>query len=260
MDASRDNHRSQSRRARFDRGVLKSVHTVLEVIVLLAVLVASTLIAKELWPRSARATGSPSVPAPTELISTEGASQKGNPGAVAVMIIYSDFQCPFCGSFARDALPQIEEDYVRTGKLRLVFRNMPIEAIHPLAFNAAVAGMCANQQGRFWQWHDALFGSGSAPDHQVLLSISATVGLDTLKFNNCLERGDFKGQVRREIQDATALRITSTPTFILGQRQDAEIVKPIAVVKGSRPVHGFKVAIEDVLGRIGTRPLSKEDR
>jgi protein-disulfide isomerase len=238
--------------ARF-RGVIRVARTGLEVAVLLAVLVASTLIVKELWPRAVGPSKPrASLPVPTEMISVADAPQKGNTLAAAVMIVFSDFQCPYCASFARDTLPQIDKYYVDKGLLKVVFRNFPLEGIHPLAVQAAEAGLCAQRQNLFWQWHDALFGSRSAPAREVIDRTTAAVGLDISEFTNCLERGHSSDQVRRELKHAAALGITGTPTFVLGSSHDGK-VKPLAMFSGSRHFRELRKAIDDLLARTGSQ-------
>ena len=94
---------------------------------------------------------------PSSVQSISDAAMKGSADAAVVLIEYADFQCPYCGQFARQILPEIEKRYVSTGKLRVVFRHMPLQEIHPQAVMAAETAECARQQGKFWQVHDALF-------------------------------------------------------------------------------------------------------
>lgn len=82
----------------------------------------------------------------------------GKKDAPVIMIEFSDFQCPFCGRFWKDTLPQIKKDYVDTGKVLFVYKDFPLRQIHPLAQKAAEAANCAAEQGKFWEYHDALFG------------------------------------------------------------------------------------------------------
>ncbi len=235
--------------------LLKRARAFLEVTVLLSALFASVLIIRELWPsppgsRASQPTMALSVP--SEELSLNGAPQQGS-STTAVMIIYSDFQCPFCKSFSRDTLPLIRDMYVNKGTLSLVFRNVPLEAVHPLAFVAAEAGQCAHRQGRFWQWHDALFDSSAAPDRAQLQRVSSLVGLDTREFDSCLGKGDSSEQIKREALEAQGLGIRGTPSFVLGTRRPGDAVKAVAILSGARQFREFKVAIDDLLERMETR-------
>src|SRR6185436_20936742 len=83
-----------------------------------------------------------------------GAATKGRASAPLVMLEFSDFECPFCGRYSRETYPQVQREYVDTGKVRYVFRHTPIERIHPQAMKAAEAAECAGTQGKFWEMHD----------------------------------------------------------------------------------------------------------
>ena len=98
---------------------------------------------------SSRARSRPELKVPEEPVSIEGAQSKGSPTAPVVMIAFADFQCPFCGRFAREVLPELEKDYLETGQVQLVYRHLPLPN-HPLAIPAAQAADCAGQQGQFW--------------------------------------------------------------------------------------------------------------
>ena len=233
--------------------LLSGTRSVLEILALLAVLAASVLIVKELWPRAdtQREPVRP-LPLPAGTLSLAGAPQKGSADALAVMIIYSDFQCPFCGKFARETLPQIEKRFVGTGLLALAFRNMPLEGAHPLALKAAEAGLCANRQDRFWQWHDAFFMSRLAPEREVLHRVSAEVGLDMLEFGRCVGGGDWTSQVKDEARNAAELGVLGTPTFVFGVRED-EGGKALSMFSGSRHFRDFEAAIDDLVGQTANR-------
>ncbi len=81
----------------------------------------------------------------------------GKKDAPIVMLEFSDFQCPFCGKFFRDTFPKIKKDYIDTGKVYFVYKDFPLSQIHAMAHKAAEAGNCANEQGKFWEYHNKLF-------------------------------------------------------------------------------------------------------
>jgi protein-disulfide isomerase len=84
-------------------------------------------------------------------------------------MVFSDFECPFCGRFAKDTLPTIRTEYVDNGQFQLAFRHLPLTTLHPRALPAAVAAECAAAEGVFWVYHDLLFGTEGALDDLVLL-------------------------------------------------------------------------------------------
>ena len=94
---------------------------------------------------------------PREPITIQGAAQKGSLSAPLVLIVFSDFECPFCVAFTRDTLPKLTAEFVDTGKTLLVFRHFPLQQIHPRAFDTARAAVCAGIEGKFWPFHDEAF-------------------------------------------------------------------------------------------------------
>src|SRR5262249_13220452 len=94
---------------------------------------------------------------PSILLSLEGTPAMGDPNARIAIVEFGDYQCPFCGQHANQVLPQILENYVKTGKVRYFFKDTPVEAIHPRALKAAEAALCAGEQGKYWEMHDHLF-------------------------------------------------------------------------------------------------------
>jgi len=148
----------------------------------------------------------------------------GDPNATVVVVEYSDFQCPFCGRFARQEYATIKQNYIDTGKIRFVFRHFPLRNIHNRAEAAARSTECANDQGKFFEFHDLVFNTTDAngpilTDAQ-LQAHAATLSLNTTTFNACFPPGDSKAaRVQQDVNSGTALAITGTPTFFInGQR------------------------------------------
>ena len=94
---------------------------------------------------------------PPEKISIAQRPSRGNDVARVVVVEFSDYQCPFCALFFRQTLPQLDQDFIKTGKIKYVFNNVPLDQIHPTAFKAAEAAECARDQGKFWEMHDQIF-------------------------------------------------------------------------------------------------------
>lgn len=163
----------------------------------------------------------------------------------AVMIVYSDFQCPFCHRFAREALPEIERRYVATGQVALAFHHLPLP-IHAQATRAAMMATCAGRQDRFWQMHDALFDQQSLDD-QTLLAVPALVELDTQRFDACLLDRTVTAEVEASVGEAKALNVRATPSFFLGTRLDNGRVRVLRAMSGARPVSDFSEQLEAVL-------------
>lgn len=161
----------------------------------------------------------------------------GDENAPLTIIEFSDFQCPFCKRANDDALAQVKAQYINTGKVKLVYRDFPLTSIHPLAQKAAEAAECADDQGKFWEYHDKIF------EEQALLSLSSmkqwagTLGLDTNKFNGCLDSGEKASEVANDLKDAAAAGGRGTPYFIIGDQ----------TLSGAQPFAAFQAAIESQL-------------
>src|SRR3989454_2777070 len=125
-------------------------------------------------------------------ISVGHSPSQGSDTAVLTLVEFSDYQCPFCGRYARETSPQIRRDYIVTGKLKYVFRNFPIESIHPNAFKAAEAAHCAGERGKYWEMHDRLFANQGALASAQLLLHAQALGLDPQPFSQCLDGGSMR--------------------------------------------------------------------
>lgn len=173
---------------------------------------------------------------------------KGDRNARLVLVEFSDYQCPFCERYFRETLPEIEKDYIKTGKLKYVFRDIPIEAAHKDAFKAAEAAGCAFDQGKFWEMHDRLFANQSALDPSSLLQHAQAIGLDMPKFQQCLDRGEYTTEVRKDMADGQKAGMTMTPTFFLGLTEpNSTKVKVLTVITGAKLYGTFKEAIDSAL-------------
>jgi protein-disulfide isomerase len=178
---------------------------------------------------------------------------KGSGTARVAVIEFSDYQCPFCGRYAKDVLPQIRTEYVDTGKIRYVFRDMPL-SFHKQAFQAAEAAHCAGAQGKFWEMHDTLFQNQSALAAEQLPTHARAVGVDDARFQQCLESGQYASEINKDVADAGAAGITGTPTFLVGVIQPGDgRVKVVKKLVGARPYEDFKAAIDSALGEPSVR-------
>jgi protein-disulfide isomerase len=188
---------------------------------------------------------------PTNVVLTlEDDSAKGDKNARLVLIEFTDYQCPFCARHARDTLPQIDAEYVKTGKLRYVTREFPLESIHPQAFKAAEAALCAGDQGRYWEMHGRLFANQRALAPGQLASHAHAVGLDETKFTQCLEGGAKAAKIRKDLADGAKAGVTGTPAFFLGVA-DGATVKVLRVIRGAQAFASFKEAIDGALAAPG---------
>lgn len=188
----------------------------------------------------------PVVPESIEL-SVANSYAKGSAGSRLVLVEFSDFQCPFCARHVKQTLPQIEREYVNTGKILYVMRNLPLEALHPDAVRAAGAAECAGDQGKYWQMHDKLFSNQQALSAPDLARYAQETGLEPAKFKQCMDADVHGAKVRKDLTEAQAAGITGTPTFLLGFAEGGGKVKVVRRIQGAQPYPVFKAAIEGLL-------------
>ena len=145
----------------------------------------------------------------------------GAEDAPVVVVEYADFQCPYCGQFAAGAARQLKENYVDQGQVRFVFRHLAF--IGDESTWAAEASECANEQGRFWDYHDKVFEEQAGENQgayskENLKRFAAELGLDTEQFDQCLDSGTYRSKVREEVKEAQRRRINSTPSLLVNGR------------------------------------------
>jgi protein-disulfide isomerase len=165
----------------------------------------------------------------------------GSPNAPVTMYIMSDFECPFCGDFARKTFPLIERDYVTTGKMKVVFVNMPLSAIHPNAEAAAEAAMCAARQHKFWQMHDLLFRYQSRwvdlnPPRPFFLALADSVGANRQAFATCVESGETRALVKADYEGSLRSGANATPSFYIEG----------GLMSGDRPMDQFRPILDSI--------------
>jgi len=139
---------------------------------------------------------------------------RGNPDAKITVIVYTDFQCPYCTRF----VPSIRS-FMQVADARLIYRHFPLD-FHPQAAQAAEAAECAGAQGKFWEYSDELFASGRKLEEQGTLDeIASRVGTDMKTFRTCLSSGEFKQRVADQREEGMRRRIRATPTFYVNGRR-----------------------------------------
>lgn len=171
---------------------------------------------------------------------------KGDRNAKVALIEYSDYQCGFCSRFVKDTYPQLDTEYIKTGKVQYVFRDLPLD-FHKQAFKAAEAAHCAGEQGKFWEMHDHLFSNQKALTPEDLTKHAGTLGLSTSSFQTCLESGRFAADIRKDMTEASSSGATGTPTFLLGTINRDGTVKVTKKLVGAKSYAEFKTAIDSLL-------------
>ena len=170
----------------------------------------------------------------------------GRVDAPVVLIEYSEFQCPFCGLFTRNTQPVLIKKYVANGTLRIEWRDFPY--LGPESTTAAIAGRAAANQGKFWQYHDALFAHQFSPNsghltEAYLTGIAKTLGLNLEKFKVDLHSSATKAAVNRDFTEGQNIGVTGTPSFLVNST-------PIV---GAQPLQVFEKAIDVAAAQATTK-------
>jgi protein-disulfide isomerase len=171
---------------------------------------------------------------------------KGSKGARLAIIEFSDFQCSYCLSYVTQTFPQIDKDYIKTGKVKYFFRNLPLTNGHPNAFRAAEAAHCAAEQGKFWEAHDRFFANQDTLNPNDWPQHAQALGLDTKKFGQCLDSGKYDDEINQDIDDAQRLGINGTPAFLIGvMTPNSSKVTVSKIMMGAEPYDSFKKALDE---------------
>jgi protein-disulfide isomerase len=170
-------------------------------------------------------------------VSVDGAPFRGGADAPVTIVKFEDFECPFCKQ-AQPTLQELESKYKE--KLKVVHRDFPLDQIHRLARQAAAAARCANEQGKFWSYHDKLYSKGPKLSQDDLKAAAQDVGLARAAFDQCVASGKYKAAVQKDFEEGTRLGVTGTPAFFINGR----------FVSGAQPLESFAKIIDDELARV----------
>lgn len=178
-------------------------------------------------------------------VSVDNDAYLGNKKAKVVIIEFSDFQCPFCRTFWKDSFVQIKKDYIDTGKVMFVYRDFPL-GFHPAAQKSAEATECAREQNKYWEMHDKIFGEQDKLGQGTitytvddLKKWASQIGLNSTKFNQCLDSSKYKSEVEQDAASGAAAGVTGTPSFFINGK----------LMVGAQPYSAFKSAIEAELNK-----------
>ena len=189
--------------------------------------------------------GPASLPSAQTKIKIEpGAYALGREDAPVVLVEFTDLECPVCQRFHATAFGQLKRDYVDTGKVRFVSRDLPLP-MHHFALDAAVAARCAGVQGKFWDFRDAILSRGIPPTPEELTAAGHKVGLDMDTFVRCQKSGQFAEDIQRDADEAARAGINGTPAFVIGRLENGLVEGRKWL--GNRPYTSFQSAIEAAL-------------
>jgi protein-disulfide isomerase len=182
------------------------------------------------------------------IVETADAPAKGAATAKLTVVEFTDFECAFCGRHERDTLGLLEREYVQTGKVRYVVRNFPLGAIHPRAFKAGVASLCAAEQGKYWEMHDRLFANQAALVPTALQEYGRGLVLDMAKFGRCLDAEKPAQRIRQDMADGASAGVRSTPSFLIGLTIAGDSkIKAARLIRGAQPYAMFKAEFDSLL-------------
>jgi protein-disulfide isomerase len=167
---------------------------------------------------------------------TNGSPFKGAENAQVTIIKFEDFECPFCKN-VQPTLTALLKKY--NGKVRLVHKDLPLEAIHSQAQTAAEGARCAGEQGKFWEYHDELYAKAPKITAVELKTYAKGMGLDSAKFDQCLTSGKYKAAVQNDLAEGAKLGLTGTPAFFINGRE----------ISGAQPMESFAAIIDEELGQ-----------
>jgi protein-disulfide isomerase len=171
---------------------------------------------------------------------------RGDKAAKITLVEFTDYQCPFCARYVRDTYPQIDKEYIQTGKVKYVLLDLPLESIHKSALKAAEAAHCAGDQGKYWEMHDRLFENQKALEPWT--PHAEAIGLDVAKFETCMTSGKWTADVKKDAAQAQALGISGTPGYYLGATDPTGTkVKTVKFMRGAQPFDNFKAEIDKLL-------------
>ena len=188
---------------------------------------------------------------PEQLNAVQGISV-GQPSAPVVIYEFADFQCPGCRQFAQFTIPLIKQRLVADGTVRYVFYDFPL-AMHPHAFVASRAGRCANEQGKFWEYHDYLYGqqdtwasASSADAADQFVGFAGRVGLDEGRFEECLRSDKYAREVTESLKFGESLGVSGTPTLFINGKRMTDTPNTFAELE--------KIIRDEAAGRAGGTP------
>ena len=238
---------------------LKSIKTsqILVLLLIVAAFLIGVLLTKVQYLEKGQATvpnpntapvgnqGTPTTPVPGAKVNVAigNLPAKGDKNAKVTIIEFADFRCPFCEQFFTSTESQIIKDYVDTGKAQFVFRNFAF--LGPASITAADAAECANDQGKFWEYHDYLYKNQpsetdtSMYNTDTLTQAAVSLGMNDSQFRSCLDNKTDEDKVNKDMTDGQAAGVSGTPTFVINGN----------VLVGALPYSNFKAAIDQELAK-----------
>ncbi len=171
----------------------------------------------------------------------------GNATATVTMVEFADYQCPFCSRYYTQTFNEIKKQFIDTGKLRYIVRDYPLP-FHPMAGKASEATHCAGEQKKekFWEIRTKIFENQKELSVEYLKQLAKEMGLNTEKFNQCIDTEKYKDEVKKDMDDGSKAGVSGTPSFIIGKTTTEKEFKGFKM-SGAYPFEQFKSLIEKSL-------------
>ena len=189
-----------------------------------------------LQPTDDTGQGSPGAGARVDIEILDTDPTLGNPDASVVFVEFGDFECPFCRRFTQDTKPLLEKDYIESGDVLFVWKDFPL-SIHARAETAHEAARCAQEQGKFWEYHDLLYANQQALHVNNLKSYAGDLGLNQDQFDSCLDSEKYRELIGDGLNLGSRSGVSGTPSFLINGR----------LVVGALPYSSFSDVIEEAL-------------
>lgn len=167
-----------------------------------------------------------------EIKATDTDPSLGNPSAPVTIVAFEDFECPFCKRFTKQTEPQLIQNEIKNGKVRLVWKDFPL-SIHSHTQKAHEAARCAWEQGKFWEYHDLLFNNQNKLDASDLKQYARELALDDKKFSSCFDSGKYADLIKEKVNEGISAGVNGTPSFFVNG----------AILIGAQPYQAFTDAI-----------------
>lgn len=186
-------------------------------------------------------------------VSTDDDPVLGDKNAPVTLIEFSDYECPFCKRHFTTTFPDIVKNYINTGKVKLVFRDMPLSFHDPMATYEAMAANCVREQGGdsgYFKMHDEMFtkttSNGTGLTQDAVMKIVDGLGYNSALVKSCVESGKYKDEIAKDIADGNAAGATGTPSFFVGKSDPTGSIEGTLIV-GAVPYSEFSTAIDKLL-------------
>ena len=186
----------------------------------------------------------------TPIMDLTGVPVRGSSNAVVTLIEFSDYECPFCLRHFQQTMPEIERNYIATGKVQYAFRDWPVDELHPQAIRAHVAAHCAGEQNKYWEMHARLFSPAGTHTPERLRTLAQELGLDLGAFDQCGASDRPSAAIRATSRQAVEFGASGTPVFFIGLRDPAtNRVTILRGLSGAQDFSAFSQALDAVLAQ-----------